>query len=65
VGYLIPLIYLIWSLKYGALAPENPWNATGLEWRTQSPPITQNFEKTPLVAEEAYDYAAREEVALV
>ncbi len=65
VGYLIPMIYLIWSLKYGALAPANPWNATGLEWQTPSPPPTQNFEKTPVVTEEAYDFSAREEVALV
>jgi cytochrome c oxidase subunit 1 len=65
VGYLIPLIYLIWSLKYGALAPSNPWNAVGLEWETQSPPLTQNFEQTPLVTREAYDYESQEETALV
>ena len=34
VGYLLPMIYLIWSLKYGAEASANPWNATGLEWQT-------------------------------
>ena len=38
VGYMLPLIYLIWSLKYGKSAPPNPWNATGLEWQTTSPP---------------------------
>jgi cytochrome c oxidase subunit I len=64
VGYLIPVIYLVWSLKYGALAPDNPWNATGLEWRTQSPPITQNFERTPVVTEEAYDFSRFEEATL-
>lgn len=56
VGYLIPLIYLIWSLRYGQLASANPWNATGLEWKTPSPPPTENFAKTPIVTEEAYEY---------
>ena len=57
VGYVLPLFYLIWSLWYGELAPTNPWNATGLEWQTTSPPPTDNFEETPLVTEEAYAYA--------
>ncbi len=57
VGYTIPLIYFIWSAKYGKVAGPNPWGATGLEWTTQSPPLTENFTKTPVVTEEAYDYA--------
>ena len=56
IAYLIPLVYLIWSMRYGPIAGPNPWNATGLEWKTASPPITQNFEQTPVVTEEAYDY---------
>ena len=43
VGYLIPLIYLIWSMRYGPIAEPNPWGATGLEWKTASPPPTENF----------------------
>ncbi|MFQ5676694.1 MAG: cbb3-type cytochrome c oxidase subunit I, partial [bacterium] len=59
VGYLIPLIYFLWSLKYGPKASANPWGAKGLEWeKASSPPIKQNFEKTPVVTEEAYDYQA-------
>ena len=27
VGYLIPMIYLIWSLRYGPKAGPNPWGA--------------------------------------
>ena len=38
VGYLIPIIYLIWSMRYGKPAGENPWGSTGLEWKTPSPP---------------------------
>src|SRR5665213_1346338 len=46
VGYMLPLLYLGWSLKYGAIAGDNPWQATGLEWQIQSPPITENFAET-------------------
>jgi cytochrome c oxidase subunit 1 len=60
VGYLIPMIYFFWSLKYGALAGPNPWGATGLEWRTFSPPPTENFKQTPVVTEEPYEYSIRE-----
>jgi cytochrome c oxidase subunit 1 len=59
VGYLIPLVYLVWSIRYGPPAPSNPWNATGLEWQTPSPPPTENFETTPVVTEEAYAYEKR------
>ena len=59
-GYLIPMIYFLWSLKYGALAGPNPWGATGLEWRTPSPPPTENFKQTPIVSEEPYEYSIRE-----
>ena len=58
LGYLIPAIYLIWSIKNGELAGANPWGATGLEWQTSSPPPTENFEVTPVVTTEAYDYTA-------
>ncbi|MEZ2348057.1 cbb3-type cytochrome c oxidase subunit I [Terriglobus sp. RCC_193] len=56
VGYMLPLFYLAWSLKYGAIAGSNPWQATGLEWQIQSPPLTENFTETPIVTQEAYDY---------
>jgi cytochrome c oxidase subunit 1 len=62
VGYLIPFCYLLWSLKYGPIAPPNPWGATGLEWQTASPPPTENFEVTPVVTEEAYTYSKQEVV---
>jgi cytochrome c oxidase subunit 1 len=55
VGYLIPLVYLIWSMRYGRPAGPNPWGAKGLEWQTTSPPPTDNFVEPPVV-EEAYAY---------
>ena len=56
VGYVMPMIYFIWSLRYGKVAPANPWGATGLEWQTSSPPPVHNFEETPIVTHDAYDY---------
>jgi len=56
VGYLMPVFYFLWSLKYGAIAGSNPWQATGLEWQTQSPPLEENFVTVPLMNREAYDY---------
>ncbi|MEO6806941.1 MAG: cbb3-type cytochrome c oxidase subunit I [Edaphobacter sp.] len=57
LGYLLPGVYLLWSLKYGAIAGENHWRAAGLEWTTQSPPLTENFLEVPTVTHEAYNYA--------
>jgi cytochrome c oxidase subunit 1 len=60
VGYILPLFYLLYSLKYGKDAGPNPYGATGLEWTTQSPPLTENFLETPIVTQEAYSYAEME-----
>jgi cytochrome c oxidase subunit 1 len=55
-GYLIPMGYFLWSLWWGKVAGDNPWRATGLEWKTASPPPVENFHETPIVDEEAYEY---------
>jgi cytochrome c oxidase subunit 1 len=60
IGYLLPLFYLLISLRNGKEAGPNPWNATGLEWQTASPPPTHNFETIPIVTEEPYAYHRRE-----
>ena len=54
VAYIFPITYLIWSLRYGRIAPDNPYDHPGLEWQTTSPPPTENFLVTPLVYDEAY-----------
>lgn len=56
VAYLMPLIYLIYSMRYGDPAGNNPWEATGLEWSISSPPPKHNFDKTPIVDTDPYDY---------
>jgi cytochrome c oxidase subunit I len=56
LGYLLPLGYLLWSLRYGAKAPNNPWGVNALEWQSTSPPPTENFESTPVIEGEPYDY---------
>jgi len=56
VGYLLPMVYFLWSMRYGKPAPDNPWKAAGLEWTVQSPPTTFNFPEQPVVTWEAYNY---------
>jgi cytochrome c oxidase subunit 1 len=56
VGYLLPAIYLPFSLWRGARAGRNPWRATGLEWQTPSPPMRDNFPETPVVVRGPYEY---------
>jgi len=62
VGFILPLFYLTWSIKYGKKAPNNPWMAYGLEWQTSSPPPTENFTFDPVVTTEAYEYEHVEEI---
>ncbi|MBV8492265.1 MAG: cbb3-type cytochrome c oxidase subunit I [Alphaproteobacteria bacterium] len=56
VAYLLPLFYLGWSIIWGKRAGANPWRATGLEWRTSSPPPKHNFPMTPVVTTPPYAY---------
>ena len=54
VGYLLAahLFYLVAQVRERIAGP-NPWNATGLEWQTTSPPPKHNFEETPIVTGQA------------
>jgi cytochrome c oxidase subunit 1 len=45
------------SLKRGAEASDNPWQATTLEWAAPSPPPHGNFPTQPVVYREAYEYS--------
>jgi cytochrome c oxidase subunit I len=43
IGLLIYLYNIIVSLRRGAAAADNPWDASTLEWATSSPPPAYNF----------------------
>jgi cytochrome c oxidase subunit I len=50
VGVLLLLINVVVSLRRGAVAGPNPWDAPTLEWATSSPPPPYNFVVLPAVA---------------
>jgi cytochrome c oxidase subunit 1 len=55
-GVLLMLYNLLRSLRDGAKAGDNPWGGTTLEWKTTSPPPTENFETIPEVTTGPYNY---------
>jgi cytochrome c oxidase subunit 1 len=58
VVQLIFVFNLFWSLRKGAKAPVNPWEATTLEWTIPSPPPSDNFGgHHPVVNHGAYEYS--------
>ena len=49
---------LFWSIFKGEKAPENPWEATTLEWTTTSPPPHDNFAgHLPVVHHGPYEFS--------
>ena len=50
IGTLISLVNFFWSLKNGAVAGKNPWNADTLECQTESPPVVYGSERVPVVS---------------
>jgi hypothetical protein len=50
VGLLIFLVNIAISLKRGAWAGANPWDAATLEWSVPSPPPAYNFAVIPIIA---------------
>ena len=65
LGLALPVFYLLASLWNGKDAGPNPWGGTTLEWEAESPPITENFAKTPVVTREAYQYYTEKEPEIV
>ena len=57
VGYVLPMIYFLWSLRYGrtcsvrTLTTPSAWSGWFLRRRRRI-----NFDETPVVTWEAYDY---------
>jgi cytochrome c oxidase subunit I+III len=46
---LLGIVNLVWSLKRGAPAGDNPWDADSLEWSETSPPPQAQFVRIPAV----------------
>jgi cytochrome c oxidase subunit I+III len=49
VGVLLFIVNVLWSRRYGAIAPANPWGGATLEWAVSSPPPEYNFAVIPTV----------------
>lgn len=65
LGFICPVFYFLWSLKYGKIAGSNPWGARGLEWeQCSSPPDPHNFHTTPVVTKGAYAYTGEETLSV-
>jgi cytochrome c oxidase subunit I len=56
IGYAMVLGNLLYGALKGKKVKENPFNSLSLEWQTQSPPIHDNFAKTPVVTDWTYGY---------
>lgn len=55
---LIFLFNILWGIFKGKKAPDNPWEATTLEWTTSTPPPHDNFNGvTPVVNHGPYEYS--------
>jgi cytochrome c oxidase subunit I len=50
VGILLVVINVVRSLRSGAIAGSNPWDAPTLEWSVSSPPPPYNFATIPIIA---------------
>ena len=51
------IINFFMSIRGGAKASDNPWDATTLEWHAPSPPPHGNFPTVPKVYRGPYDYS--------
>jgi len=56
IGFIIILVYILVSLKHGAVAGPNPWGSRGYEWLTPSPPPLENFDVLPEFERGPHEY---------
>lgn len=56
LGYFTTLANLVYAIFRGRKVGENPFGSLSLEWKTQSPPIHENFKTIPIVTDWTYGY---------
>jgi cytochrome c oxidase subunit I len=61
LSFVLFLCNVLISLRRGAPASDNPWDASTLEWATASPPPSYNFARTPVVTHREPLWAERNE----
>jgi len=49
VGVLVTFVNVVWAVKRGKRAGNDPWQGNTLEWFTSSPPPVNNFDVIPRV----------------
>jgi heme/copper-type cytochrome/quinol oxidase subunit 1 len=49
VGVLVTVVNVLWSIKNGRKAGNDPWQGNTLEWFTTSPPPPNNFDVVPRI----------------
>jgi cytochrome c oxidase subunit 1 len=59
-GFTLILIYLVIALFTGEKCESNPWESRGFEWRTASPPPTENFHEQQTYDESPHSYQGEE-----
>ena len=66
-GFATTMVNALASLRFGATARRNPWDAETLEWATESPPPPYNHRHIPLVRsrEPVWDWREAEERPVV
>jgi cytochrome c oxidase subunit 1 len=65
ISFLVFLINVLWTLRAGEMAGDNPWDAGTLEWATSSPPPPYNFSHIPVVTHREPLWASRNELPVV
>ncbi len=55
-GFLIILVYITISFKYGEKVGRNPWGSRGYEWNSPSPPPKNNFDCPQVFDHPPHDY---------
>jgi cytochrome c oxidase subunit I len=52
------IVNLVWSIRAGRTAGDNPWESTTLEWSAPTPPRAHgNFDRVPRVVRDPYEYS--------